>query len=299
MSEQESRLAGVGIRRIVFTVLVLVPLAVYVLLFQMWRNQALLLTSWVGGMGLLPEIFYHPAHRLHEFAAALMMWPLLIGLLAQFRAPRKHVTGMVMALYAMVAVLLAIAITGGWEVAPILAFLGVPTLLATVAHPAGRELVTSFSGSNVNRVTLVLVVIAAIPLLAFAANQVALQTGAIEPGHEHGAGAGNAEEIHEQHVEHHHFMFVVAFVLGVIGVGLLASFQLPGWWLGAWVAGLMMAVYSIAGLLAPEASSNPGLLWNLAGIAWAVVFVAAAERTQDTATPSLLGARRSTTTADR
>ena len=291
MSGLRSRVAALGARRIAFTFLVLVPLLLYVGLFQMWRNQALLLTSWVGGIGLLPPIFHHPAHRLHEFAAALMMWPLLVGLLAQLRSPTRNVSGMLVALVSIVAVFAAIAITGGWELIFIVVVLGVPTLLATLLHPAGRELLGSFSVAGLNRVLLVLVVVAAVPLLAFTANQVGLQTGAIEPAHDHDDG-GHAEEIHDEHVEHHHFMFVTAFVLAVIGVGLVSSFQPSGWWLSAWVVGAMVAVYGIAGLLVPEASSNPGMLWNLAAIVWAVGFVAAAELTQDPDRPTLLGSRR-------
>lgn len=297
MADLRSGVAGYSWRRIVFTVLVLLPLLLYFGLFGFWRNQALLVTSWFGGVGLLPPIFHHPAHRLHEFAAAIMFWPLVIGLLSQLRSPTRHVAGMLMALVSIVGVLLAIAATGGWDLVPIIAFLGVPTLLATLVHPSGRDLLRSFSLDQLNKVTLVLLVIAAVPLLAFTANQVGLQTGAIEPAHDH-AGAGHDEEVHAQHVEHHHFMFVVAFVLAVLGTALLASFQLPGWWLSAWVAGLMVVVYAIGGLGVPEAASNPGLLWNLAAIGWAVVFVGAAEYTQDAAAPSLLETRRTSPTSD-
>lgn len=284
------KIAEFGWRRIVFTILVLVPLAVYVGLFQMWRNQALLITSWFGGIGLLPPIFHEPAHRLHEFAAAIMMWPLLVGLLAQFRSPTRHVAGMLMALISLAGVLLAIALTGGWEVVFILVFLGVPTLLATLFHPAGRELLTSLSVARLNKVMFVLVLVAAMPMMAFAANQVGLQTGAIEPAHDH-AGEGHDHEVHEQHVEHHHFMFVTAFILTVIGVGLLTSLQPPGWRLSAWVTGLMVLVYAVAGLLVPESSSNFGLLWNLAAIVWAGGFIGAAKMTEDADRSHRTGAR--------
>lgn len=288
MSAVTSKLVDLGWRRIVFTVLVLIPLLLYVGLFQMWRNQALVVTSWFGGFGLLDPVFYLLPHRLHEVAAAAMVWPLLVGLLAQFRSPKRHVAGMLMALLSMVGIFLAIALTGGWDVFPIIAFLGAPTLLATIAHPAGRELLGAFSLDRLNRITLVLVVIAAVPLLAFAADQVALQTGAADLGHGH----AHDDEVHAQHVDHHHFMFVTAFVITVVGVGLLVSFQSAGWWLAAWVVGAMVAAFGLAGLLAPEASSNPGVLWNLAAVVWAVGFVAAAESTQDGDPPSLLAARR-------
>lgn len=291
-----ARLSGVDKRRVAFTIPVLAALAVYFGLMQGWRNNVFLISSWMGGIGVLPEEFLEIGHRLHEFAFALVVWPLVFGLLAQLRSPRKHVTGMLMAVVTILAVLLAMALTGFWDPVMILAFLGVPVLLAALLHPSGRALVTSVEAERVSRVMLALVVVAAVPMLAFAATQVGLQTGAIEPaGHDHG-GAGHSE-VHEQHVEFGHFAFTAAFTFAVLGTALLASLRQRGWWLGAWVAGLMMASYAVASLLAPEASSNPGALWSVAALVWSVGFVAAAELTQGTERPSLLGSRIGDSTA--
>lgn len=278
----ERSFADLGWRRMAFTIVVLIPLVLYLGVFGFWRNQVLLVTSWFGGVGLLEPVFYDLAHRLHEFAAAMMLWPMVVGLLAQFRSPKRHVSGIFMALWSLVSVLLAIALTGGWELMPIIAFLGVPTLVATLLHPTGRELLSAFSTVRLDTVALALVVIAAVPLLAMAANQVGLQTGAIELAHDH-AGAAHDAEVHEEHVVHHHFMFVSAFIFSAIGVGLLASLRPTGWRLSAWVAGAMIGVYGLAGILAPSAASNPGVLWNLAAVAWAVGFVVVAERTGEPA----------------
>lgn len=290
MSSLQETLADWGWRRIGFTILVLIPLFVYAGLVQGWRNQLFLITSWLGGVGVMPPEFLEIGHRLHEVAFAVVFWPLLIGLLAQLRSPSRHVAGQLMALVTLVGLLLAFAVTNYWDPAMILVFLGVPTVLAALLHPAGRGLVSSFSVERINRATLVLVVVAAVPLLAFTATQVGLQTGAIGPAHDH-AGGGHDEEVHEQHVEFGHFTIVVGLVLGVIGVGVLASLQQPGWWVAAWITGLMVVTYGLAGLGAPEAASNPGLLWNLAAIIWGAGFIAVAEYTQDGEFPSWLAAR--------
>jgi hypothetical protein len=283
-------LAGRDWRRLLSLAFVLVALGVWAGLAQGWRNQIFLVSTWFGGWGFLPEPFHAVPHRLHEFAFALMLWPLVVGLLAQLRSPRRHLAGMLMAVGAMVAVLLAIAATGFTDPIMVVVFLGTPTLLAALVHPAGRELIASIEVQQVNRVLLVLVVIAAIPLLAFAVNQVGLQTGAIQPAHDQ-AGAGHGEEVHEEHLEVGHFMLTTAFVFALLLTGLIATFQQPGWWLAAWVAGLMAVVYALAALLVPQAASNTGLVWGLAMIAWGVVFIAAAEYTQDGAAPSLLRRR--------
>lgn len=265
-----------GWRRILFTILTLVPLAIYAGLAQGWRNQIFLITSWFGISGPLPPEFLEIGHRLHEVAFAVVFWPVLVGLLIQLRWPKRYLAGIYMALIGLVGLLLAFAVTNYWDPVMILVFLGVPTVLATLAHPAGRELLGVFNSDRVHRVLLVLTIVAAVPLLAFSANQIGLQTGAIEPSHDH-AGGGHDEEVHEAHIEFGHFTIVVGLIFGVIGLGLLASLQPPGGTIAAWVAGLMVAVYALAGLLAPEAASNPGLLWNLAAIVWAVVFIGAAQ----------------------
>lgn len=296
MADVVDRLQELGARRIVFSIAALVPLLLWAVLLQGWRHNVFLVSSWIGGVGALPPEFLEIGHRLHEFAFALVFWPLVIGLLVQFRSPRRHVAGMLMAIVSLVALLLAFAVTNYWDPAMILVFLGVPTVLATLLHPAGRDLLSGISVDRVNRVTLALLVIAAVPLVAFAATQVGLQTGAIEPAHDH-AGGGHDHEVHEEHVEFGHFTIVVGLVLGILGVGLLATLQQPGWWLAAWVAGAMSVVYGLASVAAPEASSNPGLLWAVAMIVWGVVFVAAAELTQDAEASSYLAAEGESSTA--
>lgn len=301
MADIRATLTEYGKRRIAFTIVVLAVLAFF--LIQTWKAHVFLIAGWFeNGLGLYPtelgQDLLHVGHRLHEVALSLMAWPLLFGLVAQFRSPTRHVTGMLMAVFFFVAGLTAIALTGFWRLVIIVAVLGVPTLIAAVLHPAGRDLIASIDIDRVNRVLLALVVVAAVPLLAYAATQVGLQTGAIEPASHDHAG-GEHEKIHEQHVEGGHFTRMVWFTFVLIGTGLLASFRQPGWWLGAWVVGLMAIIFGLSGVLAPEAASNPGLVWNLAAIAWGLAVIGAAEVTQHAESPTLLGAKGIGPTASR
>lgn len=288
MTEVIDRVKQLGAQRIAFSLVALVPLIVWTVLLQGWRNQIFLVTSWFGMSGPLPPEFLELGHRLHEVAFAIILWPLIVGLLAQFRRPERHHTGMWMALAPIVGLAVAFAVTDFWRPAMILAFLGGPTALALLLHPAGRELLGSVSAERVNRVTLALLIVAAVPLIAFAATQVGLQTGAIEPAHDH--AGGHDQEVHEQHIEFGHFTFTAGTVFALLLVGLLATLQQPGWWLGAWVTGAMSVVYGLGSIAAPEAASNPGLLWAVAMIVWGVGFVAAAEYTQDGENPSYFAA---------
>lgn len=289
MASIADRVKSLGARRIAFTIVALVPLAIWTVLLQGWRQQIFLVTSWFGVAGALPPEFLEIGHRLHEVAFALITWPLVVGLLAQFRSPKRNIAGMWVAMVMPVSVALALAVTNFWDPAMILVFIGVPTLLALLLHPAGLDLLRTINIDRVNRVTLVLLVVAAVPLGAFAATQVGLQTGAIQVDHDH--AGGHAEEVHEQHVEFGHFAFTAGFIFAIILTGLIAVLQQPGWWLAAWLTGAMSTVYGLASLAAPEAASNPGMLWAVLMVVWGIAFVLAAEYTQDSDAPSLLNGR--------
>jgi hypothetical protein len=153
------------------------------------------------------------------------------------------------------------------------------TVITALLHPTGRDFFRSFSISRVNRVMLALVAIAAVPLLAFASTNIGLQ-GTIPDSH---AAMG-------------HYGFMAAFGFTVIGVGLLASLRPDGWWLSAWVAGLLPVLLGLTSVVYPDNSSSLGLVWALAAIAWGVGFVTAAELTQGAESPALLGSRDITPT---
>lgn len=289
MAAVASRVKAAGLRRVASAVVVLAALGFFVLTGG-WRMLAFSVAGWFeNALGMFGE--FEPAHRMHSFAFSLVIWPAIVGLLLQLRSPRKHLAGQLMVLVPWVALLLAFALTDFWAPLPIVAIIGGLTLLAALLHPAGRELVTSISLARVSRVMLALVIVAAVPLLAFAATQVGLQTGAIEPtGHDHGA-AGEHQEVHEAHVEHGHFAITVAFAFVVLGVGLVASLRQAGWWLPAWIAAGLAAFFGLASAAYPAAASTVDTLWAVAAIAWGVAFVGAAVRAESADEPSPYGSR--------
>lgn len=285
-----------GIRRVLFTLVVLAYLVFFLVIMEGWRFLADALTAWFeNGLGLHDE--FEPAHRVHFLLAGAIFWPAVLGMLAQLRSPQRNIAGQLMALVPFVAIAIAVALTGVTEVLPIVLIFGSFVAVATVLHPAGLDLVRSLKPANVDRVLLVLLVIAAIPLLAFASTQIGLQTGAIDhPDHDHAAGAAH-EEVHEEHVEFGHFMLVTSFIFTVIGIGLVASLSQAGWWLPAWLTGLLAVHFGLASALFVDTSSSAGLLWGLLAIIWGVVFIAAAELTQNVDRPTLLGKRGITSSA--
>lgn len=217
-----------------------------------------------GFMGMAH--FTDPAHRIHDLTFGFLIGVAVVGLLAQLRQPSKNVAGMVMALIPWVGLLLAgVLSTGVFRVMVInpSRSVAVTAVITALLHPTGRDFFRSFSVSRVNRVMLALVIIAAVPLLAFASTNIGLQ-GTVPDAH---AAMG-------------HYGFMAAFGFTVVGVGLLASLRPEGWRLTAWVAGLLPALLGLASVLYPDNSSSLGLVWAVLAIVWGVGFVAAAERTK-------------------
>ena len=148
------------------------------------------------------------------------------------------------------------------------------TLLATGLHPTGRGLFGSFELSRASRPMVVLVAAAAVPLLADAIASAGLQRG-----------------VADEHAALGHYGFMAAFAVTVVAVGLLASLRPDGWWLPAWVAGVLAALLGLVSLVFPDVESGLPPLWAVAAIVWGVAFVAVAELTQDARYPSLIGWR--------
>jgi hypothetical protein len=268
-------MSEVGWRRTAFSLVLLVSLGLVgfigVVLFQPDLISGLLGHSTAGHIS---RHFKDPQHRVHDLTFSFLFGTAVVGMLAQLRSPSQNVAGQLMALIPWVALGLAFARAPHWvpfAPAPILAAL---TLLAIILHPTGRGFFRSFSVSRVNRVMLALVIIAAVPLLAFASTNIGLQ-----------------RTVANDHAALGHYGFMAAFSFTVIGVGLLASLRPDGWRLTAWVAGFLPVLLGLASLVFPDVDSSLGLIWALTAVAWGVGFVAAAELTRRAERPSLLSSR--------
>lgn len=236
----------------VFALVVLVTLG----LFGLIGVMVVLMQLQPGFMGMAHGTELH--HRVHDLTFGLVLAPVAVGLLAQLRTPLKNVAGQMMALIPWAALLLAFVLATTRLVFAPAPLLGALTLVAAILHPARRELFRSFSVARLNWVMLALVVIAAMPLLAFASTNIGLQ-----------------KALTNDHAALGHYAFMAAFSLSVTGIGLLASFRAAGWRLTAWVAGLLPALLGIASLLYPDNDSSLNQVWSVAAITWGVAFVAA------------------------
>jgi hypothetical protein len=211
--------------------------------------------------GHISQHFREHQHRVHDLTFSFIFATVLVGTLAQVRRPSENFAGQLMALIPWIALGPAFVLAKTWlpfAPAPILAAL---TLLAILLHPARQNFFRSFSISRVNGVMLALVLIAAVPLLAFASMNIGLQ-----------------RNVTNDHAALGHYGFMAAFGLTTIGVGFLATLRPEGWRLTAWVAGALPALLGLASLVFRDVDSTLGRVWALAAIAWGIVFVGVAER---------------------
>jgi hypothetical protein len=218
-----------------------------------------------GFMGMAH--FTDPAHRIHDLTFGFIFVPAVVGMLAQVRRPSQNVAGMVMALIPWVGLLLAAILSNAFVQVVLInpsRSAAAVTLIAALLHPTGRDFFRSFRVSRVNWPMLALVIIAAVPLLAFASTNIGLQ--------------GTGPDVH---ATMGHYGFMAAFGFTVIGVGLLASLRPDGWRLPAWVAGLLPALLGAASMVYPDVSSSLDVVWAVAAIVWGVGFIAVAERTKN------------------
>jgi hypothetical protein len=210
--------------------------------------------------GHIGEHFREHHHRVHDLTFSFLLGTAVVGMVPQLRAPQKNVAGQLMALIPFVGLLLSVVLTNTAVLSIPWIVVGSFTVLAATLHPAGRELVGALSVLRASRPMLALVVIAAVPLLAFAFVNIGLQRTAAD-----------------DHAVLGHYGFMAAFSFTVIGVGLLASLRPDGWRLTAWMDGFLAGLLGVASLVFPDVPSALGVVWALAAITWGIAFVAAAE----------------------
>jgi hypothetical protein len=260
MDSLRAWLSEFGARRTAFSLVVLLTLGLVGFI-----GLVLLKPDLIAGLlghdtaGHISQHFSQPHHRVHDLTFSFLFGTAVVGMLAQLRRPSENVAGQLMALIPWVALGLASVLSRtGIRFAPA-PILGALTLLAIILHPSGRNFVRTFRVSRVNRVMLALVLIAAMPLVAFASTNIGLQ-----------------RSVTNDHAALGHYGFMAAFSFTVIGVGILASLRPEGWMLTAWIAGLLAALLGLASAVFPDVDSSLGLAWGLTAIGWGVMFVAAA-----------------------
>lgn len=253
--EPEPRSTLARARLGVFYLLVLVAAAMTVAFLR--ELLPLVVLGWTPAVGAELGI-----HRLHVMGIAAVVAVILVGVFVQAYRPTARVAAMWGALVTMTvatAGTLAYGVGRPEEVVPFFVVIG----LMAVVHPSGRDLLRR--GVSYSPALLALVAVAAVPLLAFLANQFALSTSATDP-----------------HAVEGHYVMMAALAAAPLAYGLAAALGVTGWRLAAWIAALGPAYLGLMSVSFPAQASSVGATWGIAAVLWAVAFVAVAEYSRST-----------------
>ena len=108
----------------------------------------------------------------------------------------------------------------------------------------------------------------------------ALTTTALIPAVVFALHVGNLQRTgdpQDPHIEMHHWSGMAVMGLILVGVAKVAAMRTTGWRLTAWMAGVAAMVYGGASLAYPNYPGAEGTLWGWLVIAWAALYISAAE----------------------
>jgi hypothetical protein len=279
-TEPDNKQASGRARRVAFVV-VLVVFA----LMQFFLSP---LPYAVLGWFLEPEVV---SHRIHQTSFGAIFALSLVGAISLLRAPERKIAPAYQVVLPIYLTLAAVVLLDR-QFDPIIGvFLVVPALLVAL-HPARRLLLRP--PLDPSRVLAVLALIAAIPLVVFAVDEVRIgQQGstvaravqedlppdASERRYDNALRrSAQSAEVLEAARHYGHWSAMGAFALSIAALAVVASLRVPGWRLGAWSAGLALALYGVSSLAAPSDASASPAAWALLAIAWGVAFIAVSER---------------------
>lgn len=197
-------------------------------------------------------------HRLHSTVVAVTFAGLIAGLAAQLHRPRRKVAPLLMALVVPFALAVGELMTGSYTVmgtAPLFVIL----LAIAFLHPAAGEMLRV---PRMNSGIFGLVAVAAVPWVMFSHDQARLQRL---------ASAGDLDVLSG------HWDMMTAFPILVLAWATIGASDYSGWRITAWVGGGAVAAFALQSIIFPYVLSGASAAWAAVALAWAVVYVSAAE----------------------
>jgi hypothetical protein len=202
-------------------------------------------------------------HELHWFTIGVFTWVVVLAILVNVRRAATQVgAAWTYGLGSVLVFGLVLALADlPPEIAPILMGALVVGAAAFLLHPASiRAKITPVERSS--PLLWGLVVLAAIPLVVYAAGQLQIH---------HGSGPG------DEHFEFGHWVVMAVYGFYAPLLAAVAASKVAGWRFPLWAAGLMVAALGVASL-GMTAVSQLRTTWAVLAIAWGVAFIAAGER---------------------
>lgn len=256
MAEQQSEFSLGRFHRPAFYVAVVGALALFGVLLR--DMLPLVVTGWYTDIG---------SHRLHDLNFFALIWLALIGLVLQLYDPADRVTAVVVPVLVM-GPLAVLAVTTGSSIAMLPILFTVVGLVVAALHPAGRSILRVDRVEDVDARLLGLLVVAAVPLLAYAGDQLVTQYTVAD---EHAA------------LVHYGGMAVLAVL--ILLFGLLAAVRRRDWRFAAWSAGVLAVYLGASSAAFPALASSAGPMWGGLAVVWGVGFVVAVEAVRGEVVP--------------
>lgn len=230
---------------------------------------ALAALIFIGIFGVMEPILPHivtgwlarenAQHHFHDVTFSALVWVVLIGLLIQVWNPRERLAALQQSI--LIVVLLNVVVLMTFKVFPPPLVMLLAVLLVSGLHPARNKL---FRLDGFNGYLAVLVLLAAIPAIVLAINQIGLQL------------QGSAGD---PHAEVGHSALMAVYGLSIPVTALLSSLRSSGWRFPAWSSGGLAILYGAAAIVMASLETSPGPLWGVLTVIWGVVFIITAEFT--------------------
>lgn len=223
------------------------------LLFALNEPMRLAYAAWTPGY----EVF---GHRVHHILIGSILTLLVVSVAVQLYRPAERVGAYLFGALAVATLLVVNLVAEGVGALAELGIFVVPMVIIGLLHPGLRSFRPS--RETLDARLLALGVVAAIPLIVFAAMQVNLHL-----------------TVMNEHVVFGHYLMMAGGAL-TIGLGaLVASFRPAGWRGLAYGVAMLAAIVGIASaaFADPIQGVNFGVVGGALAVLWAVCFVAVAE----------------------
>lgn len=232
----------------------LVAVATLVLAAVMLGEELLVaFTGWTTDMGV---------HQVHDMVIFPMLWlAVIVPVVALLYRPERRVTTVLAPLVFLVPVA-AMAAAADSPILVLPLVFGALGLVLLALHPAGRSVLALDRVDRPNRLLGGLVLVAAVPLVAFAADQLVRQL-----------------TLADDHVLLAHYGAMATASVYVLVMATLATLRERDWRFAAWSAGAVAALLG-ATSTAFTAESSAGPLWGGLAVVWGLAFVVASEYTR-------------------
>lgn len=183
---------------------------------------------------------------------------LTLAVLVQLRAPERRIAGMQQAALVIPALIVGSAVAGDAQNLVTALILVVTLGILFALHPARREFLRR--GASLSPSLLLVAVLAATPLIAYALHMGAEARELVGPPH-------HVQRLSTQ----------ASLAVAILVTALLAALRTRGWRIPAWSAGLAALVFGLASMAFPESAGAVSRWWAALAIAGGVLFVGVAE----------------------